>query len=117
MQHGAQLMRDQNIGAVLICDSEESKRLVGIITDRDLTVRVVAEGCDPQRTCVGDVMTQIVFSCHPEDDVQTPIELMERHQVRRIPVVDQQNRILGIITQGDIALRLKDPQKLAEVVP
>ena len=115
-QSVAQLMRDRNVGAVLICESQEPKRLVGIVTDRDLTIRIVAAGCDPKSTCVGDVMTREVFTCRPEDDVQKALELMERHQVRRIPVVDQQNRVVGIITQGDIAIRLGDPQKIAEVV-
>jgi CBS domain-containing protein len=115
-QRAAQLMRDRNVGAVPVCESEETKRLVGIVTDRDLTLRVVAEGCDPTATCLGDVMTRQVFTCNPEDSVDKALELMERHQVRRIPVVDQQNRIVGIITQGDIALRLRDPQKIAEVV-
>jgi CBS domain-containing protein len=115
-QRAAQLMRDRNVGAVLICESQETKRLVGIVTDRDLAVRVVAEGCDPAGTCVGDVMTREVFSCHPEDDVQHALDLMERHQVRRIPIVDHQNRIVGIITQGDVAIRLRDPEKIAEVV-
>jgi CBS domain-containing protein len=115
-QRAAQLMRDRNVGAILICDSEETKRLVGIVTDRDLALRVVAEGCDPKTTCIGDVMTRQVFTCRPEDDVEKALELMERHQVRRIPVVDQQNRIVGIITQGDIATRLGNPQKVAEVV-
>jgi len=112
----AQLMRDRNVGAVLICESQETKRLVGIVTDRDLTLRIVAAGCDPKATCAGDVMTPELFTCSPEDDVQKALELMERHQVRRIPVVDQENRIVGIITQGDIAIRLRDPQKIAEVV-
>jgi CBS domain-containing protein len=116
VQRAAQLMRDRNVGAVPICESQETKRLVGIVTDRDLTVRALAEGCDPKSTCVGDVMTRNVFSCRPEDDVQIALDLMEQHRVRRIPIVDQQNRILGIITQGDIALRLQDPQKIAEVV-
>jgi CBS domain-containing protein len=115
-QRAAQLMRDRNVGAILICDSEETKRLVGIVTDRDLCLRVVAEGCDPKSTCVGDVMTRQVFTCRPEDDVEKAVELMESRQVRRVPVVDERNRIVGIITQGDIANRLRDPQKVAEVV-
>ena len=112
----AQLMRDRNVGAVLICESQKTKKLIGIVTDQDLTLRIVAAGCDPKGTCVGDLMTREVFTCRPEDDMQKALELMERHQVRRIPVVDQQNRIVGIITQGDIAIRLRDPQQIAEVV-
>jgi CBS domain-containing protein len=61
-------------------------------------------------------MTREVFTCRPEDDVQKALELMERRQVRRIPVVDRENRIVGIIAQADVATRLKDPQKVSEVV-
>ena len=79
-------------------------RLVGSVTDRDLALRVVAAGSDPKSTCVRDVMTREVFSCRPEDDVQEALELMERGQVRRIPIVDRENRIVGIIAQADIQL-------------
>src|SRR3982074_500587 len=112
----AQLMRDRDVGAVPICESHETKRLLGIVTDRDLALRVVGAGCDPKSTCVRDVMTREVFTCRPEDDVQKALELMERRQVRRIPIVDRENRIVGIIAQADIARRLKDPQKVSEVV-
>jgi CBS domain-containing protein len=112
----AQLMRDRDVGAVPICEGPETKRLVGIVTDRDLALRVVAAGCDPKSTCVCDVMTREVFTCRPEDDLQKALELMEQRQVRRIPIVDRENRIVGIIAQADIATRLKDPQKVTEVV-
>jgi CBS domain-containing protein len=112
----AQLMRDRDVGAVPICESPETKRLVGIVTDRDLALRVVAAACDPKSTCVRDVMTREVFTCRPEDDLQKVLELMEQRQVRRIPIVDRENRIVGIIAQADIATRLKDPQKVTEVV-
>jgi CBS domain-containing protein len=61
-------------------------------------------------------MTREVFSCRPEDDLQKALELMERRQVRRIPIVDRQNRIVGIIAQADIATRLKNPQTISEVI-
>ncbi len=103
-------------GAVPICESPETKRPVGVVTDRDLALRVVAAGCDPKSTCVRDVMTREVFTCRPEDDLQKALELMEQRQVRRIPIVDRENRIVGIIAQADIATRLKDLQKVTEVV-
>src|ERR1700730_18497852 len=82
----AQLMRDRDVGAVPICESPETKRLVGIVTERDLAVRVVAAACDPKSTCVREVMTREVFTCRPEDDLQKVLELMEQRQVRRIPI-------------------------------
>ena len=116
VQRVAQLMRDRDVGAVPICENHEAKLLIGIVTDRDLTLRIVAAGCDPKSTCVRDVMTREVFSCRPEDDLQKALELMERRQVRRIPIVDHQNRIVGIIAQADIATRLKNPQTISEVI-
>jgi len=115
-QRAALLMKERNVGAIPVCESHETRRLVGIVTDRDLALRVVAEGRDPKSTRTGEVMTQKVFSCSPEDRLEKALELMERHQVRRIPVVDQQGRIVGIISEADIAIRLKDPKKIAEVV-
>ena len=114
-QRTARLMKERNVGAIPICESHGTK-LLGIVTDRDLAVRVVAEGRDPRSTTVDTVMTRRVFSCRPEDDLDKALKLMEQHQVRRVPVMDQQSRIVGIITQGDIAIRLKDPQTIAEVV-
>jgi CBS domain-containing protein len=61
-------------------------------------------------------MTREVFFCRPEDDLQKALELLERRQVRRIPIVDRQNRIVGIIAQADIATRLKNPQTISEVI-
>jgi CBS domain-containing protein len=115
-QRAAQLMKVRHVGAVLVCDSQGTRHLVGIVTDRDLALRVVAEGLDPKITPVGDVMTEQVFICRPDDPVDKAIELMERYQVRRIPIVDDEGRIVGIITQGDIATRLNNPKKTAEVV-
>ncbi|HYR91475.1 MAG TPA: CBS domain-containing protein [Terriglobia bacterium] len=99
-QHTGQLMKERNVGAIPICESMESKRLLGIVTDRDLALRVVAEGRDPKTACIGDVMTQPVFTCRPEDPVEKALQLMERHQVRRIPVVDQQGRILASLLRA-----------------
>ena len=115
-QQVGQIMRDRNVGAIPICESPATKKLVGVVTDRDLTIRVLAEGRDPKNTAVAGVMTGQVVTCRPEDDVEKAVKLMESRKVRRIPIVDAQDRIVGIITQGDIAIRLKDRQKVAEVV-
>ena len=69
-QRVPQLMRDRDVGAVPICESHEAKRLIGIVTDRDRALRIVAAGCDPKSTCARDVMTREVFSCRPEVDLQ-----------------------------------------------
>ena len=112
----AQLMKTEDIGPVLIIDNEESKRLVGIVTDRDLALKVVAEGRDPQTTKVEEVMTRKLVTCRADDDVENAMTAMAKYQLRRIPVVDNDDRLVGIISQADVATRVGEPEKTAEVV-
>jgi CBS domain-containing protein len=112
----AQLMKREDIGPVLIVDNEDSKRLVGIVTDRDLALKVVAEGRDPQTTKVEEVMTRKVITCRADDDVENAMKAMAQYQLRRIPVVDKDDRLVGIISQADVATRVGEPEKTAEVV-
>src|SRR6188474_2747683 len=112
----AQLMKDEDIGPVLIVDdSNDGKRLVGIVTDRDLAIKVVGEGRDPQNTRVEDVMTESLVTVRASDDVQSAMQAMAQNQLRRIPVVDD-GQLVGIISQADVATRLNEPQSTAEVV-
>ena len=112
----ARLMKENDIGPVPIVENQKSKRLVGIVTDRDLALKVVAEGRDPQTTLVKQVMTTTVITCHDDDDIETALDAMSTQQLRRIPVVDDGNMLLGIIAQADIATRMNEPEKTAEVV-
>ncbi|MDQ3004908.1 MAG: CBS domain-containing protein [Chloroflexota bacterium] len=113
----AKLMKDEDIGPVLIVDdSHDGKRLVGIVTDRDLAIKVVGEGRDPKSTRVEDVMTGSLVTCRADDDVQNAIQAMSQNQLRRIPVVDDDGQLVGIISQADVATRLNEPQSTAEVV-
>src|SRR6185503_20803314 len=113
----AQLMKDEDIGPVLIVDdSNDGKRLVGIVTDRDLAINVVGEGSDPQNTRVEDVMTESLVTVRASDDVQSAMQAMAQNQLRRIPVVDDNGQLVGIISQADVATRLNEPQSTAEVV-
>lgn len=91
-------------------------KLVGIVTDRDLTVKVVAEGRDPKGIIVEEVMTCEPVTCHAEDNVQQALQLMAEHQVRRVPVIDDNGCLIGIIAQADIATRMAEPEKTAQVV-
>ena len=116
VSHVAQLMKREDIGPVLIVDNEESKRLVGIVTDRDLALKVVAEGRDPQTTTVEEVMSRKLITCRPDDDIENAMKAMAQYQLRRIPVVDDDNRLVGIISQADVATRVDEPEKTAEVV-
>jgi CBS domain-containing protein len=112
----AEVMRSQDIGPVPIVDSLDRRLLVGIVTDRDLALKVVAEGRDPETTRVGDVMTGDLVSCREDDDVSKALNAMSNMQLRRIPVVDRDGRIVGIIAQADVATRLDEPEKTGEVV-
>jgi CBS domain-containing protein len=112
----AQLMKREDIGPVLIVDNERSKKLVGIVTDRDLALKVVGEGRDPKTTKVEDVMSRKLVTCHADDDVENALKAMAQYQLRRIPVVDANMSLVGIISQADVATRVDEPEKTAEVV-
>ena len=112
----AQLMKSENVGSVPVVKDHQTKELVGIVTDRDLALQIVAEARDASVTKVEDVMTRGVTACRADDDLQKAVDEMAERQVRRIPVVDDSNRIVGIIAQADVATRIEAPKKTAEVV-
>jgi CBS domain-containing protein len=115
-QMAAQSMKTQDIGAVLVVDSQETKKLVGIVTDRDLALKVVAAGLDPRQTRVEEVMARNLVMCGLQDDLQRAMDAMSQRQLRRIPVVDDQGRLAGIIAQADLATRLEQPEATGKVV-
>ena len=109
----ARMMREEHIGSLPITDDEQ---LVGMITDRDITTRVVAEAADPMKTSVGDVYSQDLITVEPDEDLDEALQLMARHQVRRLPVVEN-GRLVGIVAQADVALALREnEQKTGELV-
>jgi len=112
----AELMKSENIGSIPVVENEQNKKLVGIVTDRDLTIKIVADGLDATSTKVATVMTRKVIACHIDDDLQKALDAMAEHQLRRIPVVDNDNRVVGIIAQADVATRVDQPEKTAEMV-
>jgi len=116
VQKAAKLMKDEDVGVIPIIEDEDTKTLLGIVTDRDLALRVVAEARDIGSTRIKDVMTTGAVSCRPDDDLQKALDAMEENQVRRIPVVDHNQKIVGIIAQADVATRLAEPKSTAEVV-
>ncbi len=107
----ARLMREEHIGSLPITDDEQ---LVGMITDRDITMRVVAEAADPKMTSVEDVYSRDLISVEPNKDLGEALQLMARHQVRRLPVVEN-GRLVGIVAQADIALK-ENEKKTGELV-
>lgn len=112
----ARLMKDKDIGPVPIVQDRDGTQLVGIVTDRDLAIKVVADGLDPVTTRVSDVMTTDVVTCREDDKIDKALNAMSKHQLRRIPVVDTNNMLVGIIAQADVATRMNEPEKTGEVV-
>ena len=96
----AKLMRDEDAGIIPIVDGQ---KLVGTTTDRDIAIRIVAEGKDPQSTKVSDVMTSRLVTVDPDQDLDEALRLMAKHQVRRLPVVEEDGKLVGIVAQADIA--------------
>jgi len=109
-------MKKEDIGPVPIVDSEQSRRLVGIVTDRDLVLKVIAEGLDPRTRQVEEVMSKKLVTCRADDDVNVAMRAMAQFQLRRIPVVDDNMKLVGIISQADVAIRMNEPEKTGEVV-
>ncbi|MDX6406535.1 MAG: hypothetical protein QOH70_3990 [Blastocatellia bacterium] len=116
VSQAARVMRRERIGPVPVVGDERTREIIGIVTDRDLAIKVVAESRDPNRTTVGDVMTHTIVVCREDDDVSTAIAAMEEYQIRRIPVIDQGGRIVGIISQADVATRPYLPAQTAEMI-
>jgi CBS domain-containing protein len=106
----ARMMREEHIGSLPITDDA---KLVGMITDRDITTRVVAEAADPKMTSVAEVYSRDLISVEPDNDLDEALQLMAQHQVRRLPVV-QDGRLVGIVAQADIAL--KENEKTGQLV-
>jgi len=112
----ARLMKDENIGIVPVVESESSKRLVGVVTDRDIAVRAVAEGRDGNSTSVGHIMSSNVRTGTTTDSVNDVMDLMGREQIRRVPIVDDRGTLVGIISQADIVLEAKDDKRAEKTV-
>jgi CBS domain-containing protein len=112
----ARLMKVLDVGPVPIVESDENRVLVGIVTDRDLALKVVAQGLDPEATRAADVMTRAVVSCWEGENLVKALNAMANNQLRRIPVVDAEGCIVGIIAQADIATRVAEPEKTGELV-
>jgi CBS domain-containing protein len=103
----ARIMKDEDVGPVPVVDGD---RLVGVITDRDIAIRVVAEGKDPQGTTVQDVASTDLVTIDPQQTLDEALRLMGQHQVRRLPVVEEDGKLVGIVAQADVALQGHDHQ-------
>jgi CBS domain-containing protein len=113
LQEAADQMRRLDVGMLPVCSND---RLVGSLTDRDITVRSTAEGYDPWTIHVADVMTPEVIYCHEDQDVDEAAGLMKEKQVRRLPVLNRAKRMVGIVSLGDLAVQTGDEEMAGEAL-
>ena len=96
----ARMMRDNDIGSVPVGDND---RLVGIVTDRDIICRGIADGADMSGLCAGDVMSKPIIYCRADDELENALRIMEKNRIRRLPVIDEYKRLAGMLALGDIS--------------
>jgi CBS domain-containing protein len=115
VREAARIMKDEDVGIVPVTDGDD-QRLVGVVTDRDIALRIVAEGCDPE-TRVREVMSAgRLATRHPDDDIDSAMDTMAAEQVRRIPVVDERGSLVGIVAQADIVLKARNDKKAEQTI-
>lgn len=112
-EDAASVMKTLDIGVLPVCDEEG---LVGILTDRDLVVRVLAATRDPKAVLVGEAMTPSVVYCFEDDDVEHAATVMAGQQIRRLPVLDKNRKLVGIVSMGDLAVQTQDHQLTGKVL-
>jgi CBS domain-containing protein len=107
LQEAARKMKGLDVGPLPVCDND---RIAGMVTDRDIVVRGIAEGKDPKRAHVRDIMTQGIQWCFEDDDVEKAAHLMQEKQIRRLIVLNRDKRMVGIVSLGDLASQTHDQQ-------
>jgi CBS domain-containing protein len=114
-QKVARILCEHNIGSVPVVEDQQSRKLIGMITDRDLCCSVVAEGLDPKRTSIERFVSLDLVTCRDGDNLEKCERAMQKHQIRRIPVVDGEDHCIGIVSQADLALKDK-PERVSRTV-
>lgn len=113
VQEAAQQMKALNVGAIPIC---ERNQLVGMLTDRDIVVRVIAERRNPEMQSVRDVMTAHVDYCYEDQDVEEAAQVMQDRQIRRLPIIDRDNQLVGIVSLGDLAVKTREEKTTVQAL-
>jgi CBS domain-containing protein len=113
--YAAKMMREEDVGLAPIVEGD---KLIGMLTDRDIAIRVVAEGRNPEQVKVADVASKQVVAIDPQQDLDEALRIMAEHQVRRLPVVEEDGKLVGVVAQADIAREGDDMQtgKLVEEI-
>lgn len=115
VREAAKLMKDEDVGALPVVEAGGSRRLVGMVTDRDIAIRIVAEGKDGQAR-VDEVMSGSPKTARENDDVERILEVMAREQVRRVPIVDDREELVGIVAQADVVRKDVNDRKAERTV-
>jgi CBS domain-containing protein len=113
LQEAARKMQRFDIGPLPVCDGD---RLIGMLTDRDITVRAVAEGCDPKTTTVREAMTPDIAYCFEDQEVHEAAQIMEQYQIRRLPILNRNKRLVGLVSLGDLAIYTGNQRLSGEVL-
>ena len=116
IKEAASLMKSEDVGALPVVESEGSKRLVGMITDRDIAIRVVADGRELGSATVSDAMSRGPTTAKASDSLDDVMKVMGREQVRRIPIVDERDQLVGIVSQADVVLKASNDSKSEKTV-
>jgi CBS domain-containing protein len=115
LQEAARLMQSEDVGIIPVVEAG-GRNLLGVVTDRDIALRVVAEGKDATSTKVSEVMSKGVRTCKQDDSVDDVMEIMGQEQVRRIPIVDDRGALVGIVAQADVVREARDDRKAERTV-
>jgi len=113
LREAASKMKTLDVGLIPVCDGE---KLRGMLTDRDITVRGVAEGYDPSKTKVADIMSTDLAYCYEDDEIDAALNLMEKRQIRRLPVISRQKQLVGIVSLGDLAVHTGQKARVGETL-
>lgn len=116
IRRAAKLIAERHVGSIPVIADEQSRKLLGVVTDRDIVLRAVAARRDPNGTAVAAIMTTDLITCRPSDRADEAVDWMMMHQIRRIYVVDQNGALVGVIAQADVASRYGDRQKTAQMI-
>jgi CBS domain-containing protein len=114
-QSVAKIMCEHNVGSIPVVTDQQSRKLTGIITDRDLCCSIITQGLDPKNTSIQRYMRQNPVACRDGENLDSCEQAMQKHQIRRIPVIDETGRCIGIVAQADLALK-DNPDKVSRTV-
>jgi CBS domain-containing protein len=113
LKEAASKMKTLDVGLIPVCDGD---KLRGTITDRDITVRGIAEGYDPSKTQVADIMSTDLAYCFEDDKIEAALNLMEKRQIRRLPILSRERRLVGIVSLGDLAVHTGQKARVGETL-